>query len=201
MRKCVGYLAICVVLFSTILLVGCKRSGVGPVDVFGPSDETADAGKVVYDANQDLTKIKVLYEQNEGKREELKSAMEKNDVERTKKIADEVVTLINNGDAFGRSAIDKLQKAQEMEVNSEYREYLRLKEESLKLELDAFENYRQAARSLRDNFDPKNDALREKVKVEFKARNENYRSTMEKARAKSKEANEVAKAALSNSKQ
>lgn len=201
MGKWVRYLAICVVFFSTFLLVGCKRSGVGPVGVLGLGDETAEAGKVVYDANQDLTKIKILYEQNEGKREELKSAMEKNDVERTKKIADEVVTLINNGDAFGRSAIDKLQKAQEMEVNAEYREYLRLKEESLKLELDAFENYRQAARSLRDNFDPKNGALREKVKIEFKARNENYRSTMEKARAKSKEANEVAKAALSNSKQ
>lgn len=200
MKNCDKHLLICILIFCVCLLPACKRSGVGPVDVFGPSDETAEAGKVVYDANQDLTKIKVLYEQNEGKREELKAAMEKNDVVQTKKIADEVVTLINNGDAFGRSAIDKLQKAQEMEVNSEYREYLRLKEESLKLELDAFENYRQAARSLRDNFDPKNDALREKVKTEFKSRNENYRTTMEKARAKSKEANEVAKTALSNTK-
>lgn len=174
--------------------VSCKRSGNGgTLDILGPSDETEDAGKLVFDANQDLTKIKVLYEQNEGKREELKAAMEKNDAVAAKKIADEVVYLINDGFDFGNAAIKKLQDAQEMNINSDYREYLRLKEESLKLELDAFEEYRQAARTLRDNYDPKNVAMRDKVKLEFKTRNDNYREKMEKARDKSKQANELAK--------
>ncbi len=166
------------------------------VDILGPVDETEEAGKLVFEANQDLTKIKVLYEKNEGKREELKSAMEKNDAAAAKKIADEVVYLINDGFDFGNVAIKKLQDAQEMNINSEYREYLRLKEEALKLQLDAFENYRQAARTLRDNYDPKNAAMREKVKLEFKSRNDAYREKMEKARDKSNQANELAKEAM-----
>lgn len=176
--------------------VSCKRSSTGSLDILGPSDETEEAGKIVFEANQDLTKIKVLYEKNEGKREELKNAMEKNDAVAAKKLADEVVNLINEGTDFGKTALEKLQKAQEMQINSDYREYLRLKEEAIKLQLEAFENYRQAARSLRDNYDPKNAALREKVKLEFKTRNDNYREKMEQARDKSNQANELAKAAM-----
>lgn len=189
--------SILLILAVSLFFVSCKRSGsVGPIDILGPSDETEDAGKLVFEANQDLTKIKILYEKNEGKREELKAAMEKNDAVTAKKIADEVVYLINDGFDFGNAAIKKLQDAQEMNVNSEYREYLRLKEESLKLQLDAFENYRQAARTLRDNYDPKNAAMRDKVKLEFKNRNDAYREKMEKARDKSNQANELAKDAM-----
>jgi len=172
-------------------LTSCRRSG--GISIISPLDETADAALIVVDANKDLTKIKVLYQQNEGKREDLKAAMEKNDVESAKKIADEVLYLINDGTAFGKAAVEKIQKAQEMQINDDYREYLRLKEEALKRQLEAFENYRQAARLLRDSYDPKDVKMREKVKEEFKTRSENYRKLMEDARDYSSRANELAK--------
>lgn len=159
------------------------------------SDETAEAAQIVADANKDLTKIKVLYKNNEDKREELKKAMEANDSEKVKKISDDVVYLINDGTTSGKSAIEKIQKAQEMQINEEYREYLELKEESLTRTLEAFENYRQAARALRDNYDPKNKLLRDKIKEEFKVFSENYRKIMETARDYSNRANELAKEA------
>ena len=190
------YISILLLSIACFLSATCKSSGVGPIDILGSTDDTAEAAKIVAEANQDLIKIKVLYEQNEGKREELKAAMEKNDTVAAKKIADDVVYLINDGVAFGNTAVEKLQKAQEMQINDDYREYLRLKEESLKLELEAFENYRMAARSLRDNYDPKNAAMRDKVKLEFKTRSDNYRTIMEKARDYSKRANELAKEAV-----
>lgn len=173
----------------------CRRSG-GGISILNPLDETAEAALIVDDANKDLTKIKVLYQQNEGKREDLKAAMEKNDAETAKKIADEVLYLINDGTAYGKSAVEKIQKAQEMQINDDYREYLRLKEEALKRQLEAFENYRQAARILRDSFDPKDAKMREKVKEEFKTRSENYRKLMEDARDYSSRANELAKEAV-----
>ena len=151
---------------------------------------------MVASANEDLTKIKVLYKDNEGKREELKRAMEADDAANVRKIADDVVYLINDGFDEAQSALDKIARAQEMNVNDDYREYLRLKEQSLKRELDAFENYRQAARTLRDNYDPKNAAMRDKVKEDFKNRVENYRKLMEEARDYSNRANEIAKDAL-----
>lgn len=186
-----------VILLCTVFILSCKRSGDSSgFDLLGPVDETTEAAKIVADANEDLTKIKVLYKENEGKREELKKAMEANDAEKAKKIADDVVYLINDGMAFGESAVDKIQKAQEMQINDDYREYLRLKEDALKRQLEAFENYRQAARTLRNNYDPKNTAMRDKVKEEFKTRNENYRKIMEEARDFSNRANDLAKAAL-----
>jgi len=173
----------------------CKSTGRNDVTSIFSTDQTADAGKIVASANEDLTKIKVLYKQNEGKREDIKKAMEVDNAEQVKKIADDVVYLINDGFENARNAVDKLEQAQELQVNDDYREYLRLKEESLKRELDAFENYRQAARTLRDNYDPKNAAMRDKVKEDFKNRVENYRKLMEEARDYSNRANDLAKEA------
>jgi len=181
-------------LLALSLTFSCKRTEKsGGFDLLGPSDETAEAGKIVAEANQELTKIKVLYKDNEDKREELKNAMEANNAADVQRISNEVVLLINDGKTLGESAVDKIQKAKAMEINEDYREYLDLKEESLKMYLDAFENYRQAARELRENYDPKNKVLREKIKEVFKERSENYRKIMEKAREYSKQANELAK--------
>jgi hypothetical protein len=182
-----------ILLTALVSLSSCKSAGRSDAPSIFSSDETAEAAKIVASANEDLTKIKVLYKENEGKREEIKKAMELDDSAKVKKIADDVVYLINDGFDEAKSAIDKIEKAQEMQINDDYREYLRLKEESLKRELEALEQYRQAARTLRDNYDPKNAAMRGKVSDEFKERVENYRKLMEEARDYSNRANELAK--------
>ncbi len=184
---------LCLILFVLLFSISCKTgSTTSGIDILS-SDETAEAAQLVADANKDLTKIKILYKNNEDKREELKKAMEANDSEKVKKISDDVVYLINDGTSAGKSAIEKIQKAQEMQINEEYREYLELKQESLTRTLEAFENYRQAARALRDNYDPKNKILRAKISQEFKTFSENYRKIMETARDYSNRANELAK--------
>lgn len=184
------------VLLFVLFISSCKSTGRSDAPSIFSSDQTADAAKIVVSANDDLTKIKVLYKENEGKREEIKKALETDDAASVKKLADDVVGLINDGYNNAQSAVDKLEQAQEMQINDEYREYLRLKEESLKSEMEAFDSYRQAARTLRDNYDPKNAAMRDKVKEDFKNRVENYRKLMEEARDYSNRANEIAKDAL-----
>src|SRR4051812_29510791 len=112
-------------LAAMLTLSACRRSGgSSDLDILGPADETADAAQLVVEANAELKKIRVLYEDNEGKREELKKAMEANDTAKVKKIADDVVYLISDGAASGNSAVEKIEKAQEMQVNDDYREYL-----------------------------------------------------------------------------
>ena len=184
------------ILLLMVLLPSCQSSGRSEGPSIFSSDETAEAGKIVASANDDLTKIKIIYKDNEGKREEIKKAMEVDDAKKVRELADSVNDLINNGFDEAQNAIDKIEKAQEMQINDDYREYLRLKEESLKRELEAFENYRQAARTLRDNYDPKNASMRDKVKEDFKNRVENYRKLMEEARDYSNRANDLAKDAL-----
>ena len=186
-------------LTAVLLLAVTVLSGCG---LFGPKDETAAAAAIVQEANNDLRKIKEIYEENEGddekpgKREQLKKALEANDADQVRKVSDDVVYIINDGMDHAKAAIEKIQKAQDMNVNEDYKEYLRLKEMALSKQVEAFEHYRQAARSLRDNYDPKNDALRARVKTEFDDRSDKYREQMEKARDYSSQANELAKDAI-----
>lgn len=170
-------------------LAGCKSSG----GIIGPADETAEAAEIVRSANQDLKQIKVLYDKNENKREEIKQAMAADDAAAVQKISDDVVYLINDGAVLAKSALDKIDKAREMNINEDYAEYLRFKWEALNKQLEAFEQYRQAARKLRDGYDPKNTQARDAVATEFKERSENYQKLMEKARDNSSQANELAK--------
>lgn len=168
-----------------------SRSG-----LLGPADETAEAAKLVEDANRDLKQIRELYDANEGKRQELKAALEANSAADVKRISAEVVQLINEGTNFGNSAIQKISEAQDMQINADYKEYLRLKELSLKRQLEAFAEYHTAARVLRDNYDPQNAQSRERVKQEFDSRSDKYRDLMERARDSSSQANELYKETL-----
>jgi hypothetical protein len=188
---------ILVCTFCLTLAAACGNSGSGGgFEILGPADETPEAGKIVQEANADLKKIKLLYEENEGMRQELKNALESNNSEEVKKISGDVVQLINEGFDSGKAAVDKIQQAGDMKINDDYKEYLRLKESALLEQMKAFEEYRQAARSLRQNYDPKNMALRDKVKADFTTRSENYQKIMEKARDYSNQANELYKETL-----
>ncbi len=179
-------------LLWAAVLSGCQSSA----GLLTPADETADAVMIIDDANTDLKSIKVLYEKNEGKRQELKQAMASDDAAEVRKICEVLVQTINEGATAGKSALDKIDKARQMNINEDYEEYLRLKWEALNKQLEAFEEYRQAARKLRDNFDPKNTKAREEVVADFKARSENFQNLMEKARDYSSQANELAKEAM-----
>lgn len=188
-------------LLACLVFAGCKSSGGGGIEILGPSDETAAAGAIVQEANAELKKIKVLYKENESKRQELKTALEGSKTEEVKTITRHVVQIINEGFDAGKTAVEKIQQAGDMKINEDYREYLRLKESALMKQMEAFREYHSAARTLRDNYDPKNTALRDKVKVDFETRSENYQKLMEKARDFSNQANELYKEALKRQKQ
>ena len=111
-------------------LGGCKSSG-GLGDIVA-LDETAEAGKIVEDANKELNKIKVLYRDNEGKRLEIRQALEANNTAEVRRLAGEIVTIINEGTNLAADAIDKLESARSMKINADYERYLELKIDSLK---------------------------------------------------------------------
>jgi hypothetical protein len=186
-------------LSATILAAGlsaCKSSG----GIIGPSDQTAEAGAIIEDANKDLKEIRKLYDRHEDKREDLKKAMAASDGPAVRQICREIVDTINEGTNLGKNALDKIDKAREMNINEDYAEYLRLKWEALNKQLEAFEEYRQAARKLRDEYDPKDTQARAVVEADFKQRSEKFQKLMEKGRDHSSEANELAKEVLRRSK-
>ena len=185
------------ILFLATAISACKSSA----GLIGPADETAEAAEIIRSANADLKEIKKLYEANENKRDEIKKAIEADDTDTVRKLSDEVAYLIHDGAALGKSALDKIDRAREMNINEDYAEYLRLKWEALNKQLEAFEHYRQAARKLRDSYDPKNSQAKGAVEAEFKERVENYQKLMEKARDYSSQANELYKEVIQRSTQ
>ncbi len=185
------------VLVAAVLTAGaCSSSG----GLIGPADETQKAVELVSQANADLRKIRILYKENEGKRLELKNALESDSAAEVERLTNEVVQIINDGTNLGTGAVDLISEAQMLNIHRDYKEYLRLKEEALRLQLSAFDNYRQAARTLRDNYDPKNAGQRDKVKSIFEERSEAYRKIMEEARDASSRANELYKETLQREK-
>ena len=184
----VGVICLCFLISSC----GNEKSSESS-DVLNFSDDTTAAAQSVVEANEDLNKIKIIYGDNAAKREELKDAMKNNESEKVRKISDDLVYLINDGMRLGESAIDKIGKARDMNVNPDFKEYLRLKEESLRKQMDAFENYRQAAIFLRDGYDPKDEKQRENIKTKFALFDENFHHIMESAQEYSKQANDLAK--------
>ena len=180
------------VLFCFILACQAEKKPTKPLAFF---DETENAAKLVADANEDLKKIRRMYKENESKLEEIKQAMKENKIDEVRKIADDVVYLINDGISLGESALEKLSQAEEMNINETYKEYLQLKRASLEKQLEAFEFRRQAAMLLRDSFGIKDKLTIERAKLEFKDKEENFRRYMELARQMSAEANQIAKEA------
>lgn len=192
-------------IFITAAIVLVSIGATTSCGLLGPSDETAEAAKLVQEANQELTEIKKIYQQTEGDdtklglRENIKKALVANDAAQVKELTGKAVDLIGDGMTHARTAIDKIREAQNLNVNPDYNQYLNFKELSLTKQVEAFDQYKQAARALRDNYDPNNEELRKKVSIEFDQRSDQYRKLMEEARDFSSNANEIAKDALQRS--
>ncbi|MGI8788155.1 MAG: hypothetical protein ACR2HG_10380 [Pyrinomonadaceae bacterium] len=177
-----------------ILFSACQKKETSEgYDILNFSDETTAAADLVASANEDLNKIKVMYKKNEYQLDELKTAMNDKDIEKVKKITDDLVYVLNDGMGLGESAVNKIEQAEAMNVNADFKEYLDIKAQSLRKQMEAFENRRQAARLLRDSFGTSDPKAIEKSKEGFKEKEEAFQNTIEEARKISKKADDLAK--------
>ncbi len=180
---------ICAAVFSA-----CKKTDSSEgFDVLSFSDDTSAAAELVEQANQDLYKIKILYNKNVSQLKDLKDAMSGKDIETVKRITDDLVYVLNDGMSLGESAVEKISRAQAMNINPDFKDYLSLKEEGLRKQLAAFESRRQAARLLRDSFGTTDPAAIEKAKAGFKEKDEACLKMLEEANEINKKANQLAK--------
>jgi hypothetical protein len=157
------------------------------------SDETTEAVSLVKEANEMLRGVKKLYKENEKNLQDLKEAINAKNVDTVKKLSDDFVYQINDGMTLAEDAFKKIDEASNKNINSKFQEYLSLKKQALRKQLDAFEFRRQLARQLRDAFKITKDAgILEKAKGELQQKEENFRKLMDEAREISLQANELA---------
>ncbi len=160
------------------------------------SDDTDKAVALIQEANDELKRIKILYNENENDLKNLREAMKNQDFVRTKQIANDLVYVINDGFIFADSAKSKIDEAQQLNINPQFKDYLGLKEDSLDLQVEAFKNLHEAARILRDGAGSQNKEEIETAKLVFKEKDDNFKKKMEEAKQKSLQADELAKNAM-----
>ncbi len=173
---------------------GLPGSESGGFDVF-ESDDTAEAIKLIEETNRNLRSIRVLYKENESKVDELKAALEKQDAEKVKKLTDDLSLIINDGYVFAESAKEKIAKAQQLNINEDWKDYLSLKESSLDMQIKAFDFRRESAKLFRDQFGGADKAQMARAASIFKKNEENFAKYMAQAEELNKDADQLAKEA------
>lgn len=156
-------------VFAGIALTACKTKSVDTEESGGFFDDDTDrAIEYVQEANRNLQSIKALYNVNNPKKDELKTALKNNEIEKVKKIADELTVVMVDGYVFAKNAKEKLDDAKNLkEINETFRRYLELKSESLELQIKAFDYWRDTAKLFRDEFNPDNEQQMEAAKAKF----------------------------------
>ncbi len=180
-------------IFSLLLTFACKKDG--DSSILSLRNDTNEAVKLIDLANKDLQEIKRLYKANENRVEDLKIAMKDKKIEEVKKIADDAVYAINDGMRLGIDAVKKIDEAKNLDINDDFREYLDLKENSLRKLMEAFELRREIAIALRNGYDPENTTQRDLVLATFREKDEQFKKLQEEAQKESRKANLLAKEA------
>jgi superfamily I DNA/RNA helicase len=192
------FLAFLLIIIS-LGITGCNLFGDDSENgggLLGPSNDNEKAVQLVDDANDNLQRIKRLYQQNNQKFEEFKKALGDKDIEKVKKLADELQYAINDGYVLAENAKEHISKAHALNINDSYKEYLQLKESSLDMQIKAFDFRRQSAKLFRDKFGTENELDMKTAAETFKQNEEKFAKYMKDAEEFSKQADAVAKRAM-----
>lgn len=186
----------------SLVFSACQTTGSGSSNPGGLTkllgDDTPKAIELVNEANNYLRDVKKIYKENQGRSAELKEALspEKRDLAKVKTITGELVFQINDGLVLGAKAIQKIDEAKSLDINSDFRDYLSLKQESLQKFVDAFELRRQTAKSLSENITSTDPASIKKISDELKDKNESFEKLIDEGQKLSIDANDLVKATL-----
>lgn len=181
------------------LIASCKKMETGSDNssiLSFSSDDTEKAITLIQEANDELRRIKILYNENESDLKNLREAAKNQDVAKIRQIANDLVYVINDGFIFADSAKSKIDDAQQLNINPQFKDYLGLKEDSLDLQIEAFKSLHEAARLMRDGAGAQNKEEIELAKLAFKEKDETFKKKMEEAKQKSIQADELAKNAM-----
>ncbi len=189
------------ILLFLLLFSACseKNDSSDTLDIFS-SDQAEEAAKLIEEANVKLNEIKQILKQNESRLEDLKMALSAKNATKVKELSDQLINQINLGTKLGEEALSKINEAQGLNINDDFKKYLGLKTQSLLKYSEAYEERRKLAILLRDNYDPNNAEQRKTVVAEFERREVIFLNIMKEAGELSLQANQLAKDVNSKSK-
>lgn len=192
-----NFVALAIVV-SLVITASCNlgrrtsRSG----EELGSDADRQKAFEMIEDANQNIRSIKVLYRNNNSKIKDLEQALKDGDLKRVKDLADELSLAINDGYLFADSILAKIEEAQNLDINPTWKRYLALKQESLELQIRAFDYRKNSAELFRDKIGTEDQETLKLARDTFKKNEEGFKKYMAEAEKVSKEADDLRKAAV-----
>ncbi len=190
MKRVLITISIVILAFSA-----CKKSSDSSQSGFEifSTDDTKEVTEIIVDANEDLKKVKKIYKANQNRVSDLKLAMTNKEIDKFKTNISELAIEIKEGLEFGASAVSKIEKAEGMNINDTYKEYLRLKKQALNNQLEAFQLRLQAAQEISKSLTTNDPDGFKKAAVILKEKEESFQKLMDQAKDMSQEANQIAK--------
>lgn len=149
------------------------------------------ANKYVAEANDELKKIKKIQDDSESKIKELKSALDAKNVSGVKSALDDLIKMIDQGLDHGRTAAEKVETASKLNVDKPFKEYLDLKGQSFRKQIDAFEARKKSAEIFREAYGSNDSAKIDKAKDDFNKEKAKYESLLDEARELSDKADKI----------
>ncbi|HYE65430.1 MAG TPA: hypothetical protein VD966_07600 [Pyrinomonadaceae bacterium] len=156
------------------------------------SNPTEEANKLVRSAETDLDAVDKIIDENEDKSSELTKAENEKDAGKVKSTLDDIIGAIDQGVEHGQSAVDKIDKASKMNVDEKYKEYLSLKAQAFRKQIDAFKSLREAAVIERDNYG-KGGEVEKKAVADFREKYNSYKKQLNEAKDLHRKANDIAR--------
>lgn len=188
----------CLILLSAFVF-SCRSDAVETDDnasLFDFSSDTEKAVELVGSANDELMRIKILYNENQNTLKDLKEASQNRDSEKVKLISKTLLDTITTGFVFADSAKSKIEEAEDLNIHQDYKDYLGLKKQSLEKQVEAFQFLYEAVSLLSDTAGEQDKDQAEKARFVFKEKEENFQARMEEAKKISAQADNLAKESM-----
>ena len=182
-----------ILLLIGLLLTACGGEGGASEDGSTIGADRDEAVQLVKDANLELKRIRVLYRENNQKVETLKTALAKKDIDTVKRLSDDLLLVINDGYAFAEAAQEKIEDAERLDINDDFKYYLSLKNESIGLQIKAFKFRSESAKLFRDKFGSKDKFAMEEAARKFRENEANFEKQMGEAKKVSERADNLFK--------
>jgi len=177
--------ALALILLAAVALACSSLKNLGK----NPNDE---ANRLVNQAKDDLDEIDKIDEEASKKQTDLTKAMNDKKVDEVKRILGELVTDIDKGLEKGKSAADKVEQASKLDVDSTYKEYLSVKAQAFRKEIEAWQAMREAAVIARDNYSAQ--GLPNDKRTEYINKVNEFKKLRQEARDLHKKAADIARA-------
>lgn len=163
------------------------------------SSDSDKARELITEANNEMNRIKILYNDNQIFLKELKQALDSKDWGKVETISNALAYVITDGFVFADTAKTNIRKAQELNIDQDYKDYLSMEEQGIDKQIEAFQSLYDAAQLLHDTSNSQENGQTE-ARLKFKEMVQNFEKKMEEAKQINAEADKLWKIVVENRK-